>query len=138
MTPRLTGILETALDVDDLERAVAFYKTVFEFEVLQRDDHFCAFNVLNRQVLLLFLRRASAQPTMMAGGVIPPHDSQGTAHLAFSIPAGSGGDWERWLADREVRVESKVHWPRGGRSLYFRDPDGHLVELATPGVWTVY
>ena len=23
-------------------------------------------------------------------------------------------------------------------SIYFRDPDGHLLELATPGLWSVY
>jgi catechol 2,3-dioxygenase-like lactoylglutathione lyase family enzyme len=31
-----------------------------------------------------------------------------------------------------------VGWPRGGRSVYFRDPDGHSVELATPGLWETY
>jgi catechol 2,3-dioxygenase-like lactoylglutathione lyase family enzyme len=31
-----------------------------------------------------------------------------------------------------------MEWPRGGTSLYFRDPDGHLVELATPGLWSIY
>jgi len=27
---------------------------------------------------------------------------------------------------------------RGGHSIYFRDPDGHLLELATPGLWAIY
>jgi len=31
-----------------------------------------------------------------------------------------------------------VKWSRGGESLYFRDPDDHLVELATPGIWATY
>jgi hypothetical protein len=35
-------------------------------------------------------------------------------------------------------VESKVVWPLGGHSLYFRDPDNHVVELATPGIWSIY
>ena len=28
--------------------------------------------------------------------------------------------------------------PRGGTSLYFNDPDGNVVELATPGLWANY
>jgi catechol 2,3-dioxygenase-like lactoylglutathione lyase family enzyme len=37
-----------------------------------------------------------------------------------------------------VSIEGEMKWPRGGTSLYFRDPDGHLVELATPGLWSIY
>jgi catechol 2,3-dioxygenase-like lactoylglutathione lyase family enzyme len=32
-------------------------------------------------------------------------------------------------------VESRIHWARGGTSLYFRDPDGNSLEVATPGLW---
>jgi catechol 2,3-dioxygenase-like lactoylglutathione lyase family enzyme len=46
--------------------------------------------------------------------------------------------WEEWLQEKGVQVESKVRWPAGGTSLYLRDPDGHLVELATPGLWSIY
>jgi catechol 2,3-dioxygenase-like lactoylglutathione lyase family enzyme len=28
-----------------------------------------------------------------------------------------------------------MNWPGGARSLYFRDPDEHLVEFITPGFW---
>ena len=41
-------------------------------------------------------------------------------------------------AERGVAIEGATNWSRGGRSIYFRDPDGHLLELATPGLWTVY
>jgi catechol 2,3-dioxygenase-like lactoylglutathione lyase family enzyme len=41
-------------------------------------------------------------------------------------------------ADKAVPVESEVSWPQGGRSLYFLDPDGMVVELATPGLWRNY
>ena len=34
--------------------------------------------------------------------------------------------------------EKTITWAAGGTSHYFRDPDGHLVELASPGVWAIY
>jgi hypothetical protein len=36
--------------------------------------------------------------------------------------------------DHGVTLESRVQWEHGGRSLYSRDPGGHSVELATPGI----
>jgi catechol 2,3-dioxygenase-like lactoylglutathione lyase family enzyme len=42
------------------------------------------------------------------------------------------------LASGGVTIEARNNWERGGRSIYFRDPDGHLLELATPGLWSVY
>ena len=133
--PNLDGVLETALYVEDVERSVAFYKQVFEFETLVSDERFCAFNVANHQVLLLFKKGASDNPMTTAGGTIPPHDGTGRLHMAFSIPTASLEAWEESLGRSDIVVESKVRWARGGTSLYFRDPDGHLIELATPGVW---
>ena len=43
-----------------------------------------------------------------------------------------------WLAANGLAIEEEREWPRGGTSLYFRDPDGHLLEVATPGVWSIY
>jgi catechol 2,3-dioxygenase-like lactoylglutathione lyase family enzyme len=136
--PSLTGVLETALYVGDLERSIRFYKTVFEFETLEADDRFCALNVGGRQVLLLFRKGGTTAPVAIPGGTIPPHDGEGHLHMAFSIAAPERKKWEDWLSKKEVAIESRVLWPRGGQSLYFRDPDGHLIELATPGLWAIY
>jgi catechol 2,3-dioxygenase-like lactoylglutathione lyase family enzyme len=136
--PILKGVLETALYVRDLERSVRFYKETFQLEVIAEDDRFCALSVAGRQVLLLFRKGGTTAPLATPGGTIPCHDGDGHLHLAFSIPASESQAWEEWLQEKGVPVESKVHWPAGGVSLYLRDPDGHLAELATPGLWSIY
>jgi catechol 2,3-dioxygenase-like lactoylglutathione lyase family enzyme len=55
--------------------------------------------------------------------------------VAFAIPFGELRAWEDHLRSRDITVESRVGWPAGGTSLYFRDPDGHSLEVATPGLW---
>ncbi|HZT71442.1 MAG TPA: VOC family protein [Terriglobia bacterium] len=135
---RLTGIVETALDVQDLGRAIAFYSGLLGLEIVERNERFCALSVADRDVLLLFQREAAPQAVDIPGGRIPPHGSSGSIHFAFSLEREEVDIWERFLTARGVAVESRVNWSRGGTSLYFRDPDGHLVELATPGVWSIY
>jgi catechol 2,3-dioxygenase-like lactoylglutathione lyase family enzyme len=134
----MNGILESSLYVADLPRSVQFYQRVMGLEVLIGDQRFCALNVAGRQVLLLFLQGATTEPMALPGGVIPPHDGSGTTHVAFAIGAEELGGWKARLAANGIAIESTVHWPPGGISIYFRDPDGHLLELATPGLWTIY
>ena len=74
----------------------------------------------------------------LPGGSIPPHDGSGPMHFAFAIAADSLAAWRARLAEAGVEIESEMVWPRGAVSLYFREPDGHLVELATPGLWANY
>ena len=62
-------------------------------------------------------------------------EPDGTLHVAIGIALDQLAHWERWLAARGVEIESRVTWSRGGKSLYFRDPGGHSVELVTPGTW---
>lgn len=137
--PTLTGIIETALYVDDMERASKFYEDILGLRRIGGEaDRLHAYSVANRSVLLLFKRGATAQPIETPIGVIPGHDGAGQNHFALAIPAAELPAWEKHLAGHSVAVESRVHWPRGGTSIYFRDPDGHLVELATPGMWPIY
>jgi catechol 2,3-dioxygenase-like lactoylglutathione lyase family enzyme len=135
--PKLSGVLETALYVDDLDRAAAFYRDIFDLPVLFWDDRLCALAVAGKQVLLLFVKGASAEAAQLPGGTIPGHDGAGRLHLAFAIESDDLVSWEAALASREIAIEGRMSWPRGGTSLYFRDPDGHLLELATPGLWTI-
>lgn len=136
--PSLTGVLETSLYVDDLDRAARFYEEIFGLACIQRDDRLRAYSVGGRSVLLLFKRGASNRVIPLAEGKLGPHDGSGSLHLAFSISAEDLPAWETVLADRGVPIETRIKWPRGGSSIYFRDPDNHSVELATPGVWSIY
>jgi catechol 2,3-dioxygenase-like lactoylglutathione lyase family enzyme len=132
--PGVQGILETSLYVADLERARRFYTDLFGFAELFADDRMVALEVPGRQVLLLFLHGASRAIDQPDGG-LPGHDGWGSMHFAFAISRAALPAWRARLAARGVAVELEKAWPRGGFSLYFRDPDGHLAELATPGLW---
>jgi catechol 2,3-dioxygenase-like lactoylglutathione lyase family enzyme len=136
--PDLLGVLETSLYVDAFERACPFYEQVLGLNSIYRDARLCAYDVGGRGVLLLFLRGTSLAPSRLPGGVVPPHDGRGPIHMAFSIAADALAVWEARLAEAGVAIESRVRWPRGGESIYFRDPDGHVLELATPGLWPGY
>jgi catechol 2,3-dioxygenase-like lactoylglutathione lyase family enzyme len=136
--PALGRVLETSLYVNDLTRSIGFYRRIFGFDSLMADGRFCALNVSGQQVLLLFLKRATTEPIVTPGGVIPPHDGEGQTHLAFAISFEHEAAWTEHLKAAGVRIESRVAWPRGGFSLYFRDPDGHLLELVSPGCWETY
>jgi catechol 2,3-dioxygenase-like lactoylglutathione lyase family enzyme len=136
--PRLNGVLETALYVDDLERAAGFYEGVLGLASLAADSRFRAYDVGGRSVLLLFLRGSTLQTVNLPGGTIPPHDGHGPLHIGFAISADELSTWEERLRQTGIAIEGRTRWNRGGESLYFRDPDGHLLELATPGLWTTY
>lgn len=136
--PRIHGIVETCLYSDDLPRAVHFYRDHLGLRLLESSDRLCVLGVADKQVLLLFHRGETLTPTETPGGLIPPHGGSGPLHIAFAISAGEFAAWEKHLAAQGMPVESKVNWPSGAQSLFFRDPDGHLVELGTPGLWEVY
>ena len=133
--PALARILETSLYVADLDRSEAFYRRLFGFDVLLRDERMCALAVPGRQVLLLFRRGGSTMPSQTPFGAIPQHDGQGTQHLCFAISHADLESWAKYLADAGLAIESRLDWSKGGSSLYFRDPDGHSLEVATPGLW---
>ena len=132
MHPKTEGILETALYVDDVAGSAQFYERIFGFRVISDlGGRGCAMQAGHRQVLLLFRKGGSRSiPT--------PHDGEGELHLAFAIAAAELATWEAWLAENEIAVEEKRTWDLGGQSLYFRDPDRHLIEIVTPGVWSIY
>jgi catechol 2,3-dioxygenase-like lactoylglutathione lyase family enzyme len=132
MHPKTEGILESSLYVADLARSIHFYEKIFGFRVISDfGGRGCAMEAGDRQVLLLFKKGASR-------AMQSSHDGDGELHLAFAIAAPELAAWEAWLTENGIELEEKRAWELGGHSLYFRDPDRHLLEVATPGVWSTY
>ena len=139
LRPVLAGIVETALIVEETQRAADFYRRLLGLEAMFQSDRLSVLDAGPKQVLLLFRRGALLEDLETPGGTIPGGmDATGRSHMAFAIPADQFDAWRRWLERNAIAVESVVKWPRGGKSLYFRDPDGNLLELARPGVWPNY
>jgi catechol 2,3-dioxygenase-like lactoylglutathione lyase family enzyme len=136
--PRVTRILETALYAQDMEASARFYEQVLGLEVMTRTERLIAMHAGGGTVLLIFQAGATAAGGDSPGGRIPPHHGVGPAHFALAIAGEELAAWRRQLGEEGVDIESEVVWDRGGTSLYFRDPDGYSVELATEGLWPVY
>ena len=136
--PEVSGLLEAAIYVDDLDRSVEFYQELLDFTLILQSDRGCALSVADEQVLVILKKGKSRQARVTPGGTIPATEGEGTLHVAFSIATDDLEEWKEWLEENGVEIESTVQWARGGQSLYFRDPDNHVVELVTPGCWTIY
>src|SRR5437764_15495698 len=136
--PEIGRVIEAALYVDDLARARDFYVSVFGARGMLDTPRLVALDVNRESVLLLFKRGATLEPLDTPGGRVPQHGATGVQHLAFAIAASDIDSWLSRLSAEGVEVESRVRWQRGGESVYMRDPDGHSVELITPGLWEIY
>jgi len=128
---QLQRVLETCLYVDDLPRAERFYHDVLGLELESRQEGRHVFLHCGQQMLLLFNPLASRE----SNDHFPSHGSFGPGHVAFAVPEDELATWEERLAQRQIAIEKIIDWPGGGRSLYFRDPAGNSVELATPKIW---
>lgn len=136
MTPATRRIVETALYVADVDRAAEWYHSVFGFPIIfAQEDRLRTLLVAEDQVLLLFKEKGTLQPIEIPGGIIPPHDGSGPMHIAFAMRTEDADPWKQHLASHAIAVESQVRWGDNDTSLYFRDPDGHAVELITGDHW---
>ncbi len=133
--PAIGGILETAVYVDDLAAAHAFYGGVLGLFRMVEGDRLYAYDAAPAETLLVFKRGATIEDVETPGGVVPGHHSDGHSHFAFKIAGKDLDPWRAYLSEVGVAIISEVIWPAGGTSLYFRDPDGNVLELAAPPLW---
>ncbi|MEK6709385.1 MAG: VOC family protein [Nitrospinota bacterium] len=131
---RVRAVLETCLYAEDLEEAERFYAEVLGLEAFQRTPgRHVFFRCGASAVFLVFNPRKTREPDLKLG--VPAHGAEGAGHAAFTVREGELDAWRERLRGLGVEIEKEVAWPGGGRSLYFRDPAGNSVELASPRIW---
>jgi catechol 2,3-dioxygenase-like lactoylglutathione lyase family enzyme len=129
----LHSVLESALAVTDLKRSAAFYQDVLRLHLANGEffagDRGAAF-LVGPTVLLLFRTEESSKP-----GLIPPHGTTGPGHVAFRVEPDELPLWRTRLQEHGVEIEQEYSFNHQPPSIYFRDPDGNLLELAVASIW---
>jgi catechol 2,3-dioxygenase-like lactoylglutathione lyase family enzyme len=124
-------VLETCIYVNDLGAAARFYGDVLGLRLHTGEEGRHVFFRCGEGMFLVFEPEASAE----FRGLVPTHGAHGPGHVAFSVELEEIDAWRDHLGQHGVEIETEVNWPVGGISLYFRDPAGNSVELATPLIW---
>ncbi|HKP15757.1 MAG TPA: VOC family protein [Gemmatimonadaceae bacterium] len=133
----IDGVLETCLYAEELEEAERFYSGVLGLPVVSREAGRHVFLRCGSAMLLVFdpARTASA-PGQVGGTPVPTHGARGPGHVCFQVAAEELHSWRERFTRAGVAIEAEIAWPRGGSSLYVRDPAGNSVELAPAGIWS--
>ena len=129
------GILETVLYAQDLGAAEVFYRDVLGLEPFASVPGRHLFYRCGGQVFLIFNPDATEVAPAPDALPVPPHGARGPGHICFRATAAEIDAWVERLRAKGVAVESDFEWPRGGRSIYFRDPAGNCLEFAEPRIW---
>jgi catechol 2,3-dioxygenase-like lactoylglutathione lyase family enzyme len=127
--PGITGILETVLYVADIDRAERFYRDVMGLKPIGKQPDRHVFFRVGSGVLLLFRAERTRR-----SATVPPHGAAGEIHVCFTISPEAYDTWKEKIHGCGIAVEQETEWP-AGRSVYFRDPDGNLLELVNADIW---
>lgn len=132
----IDAVLETCLYASDLDAAERFYAGVLELPVFAREAERHVFFRCGAGMLLVFDPARTSTAAGEVGGVpVPSHGTRGAGHVCFRIEDDALPRWRERLVSRGVLIEAEIAWPRGGSSLYVRDPAGNSVELAPSRIW---
>lgn len=125
-------VLETCVYAEDLDAAFNFYSNVLELKLHSRATGRHLFFHCGSGMVLIFnpAETASAHPDE-----IPSHGSQGSEHVCWAVERADLPLWREKLVAHRVEIEHEQRWENGARSIYFRDPAGNSLELATPRLW---
>ncbi|WP_299812925.1 VOC family protein [uncultured Jannaschia sp.] len=135
--PSLSGLLEAAIYVDDLNAAERFYNGVLGLPVVLRRDGAHVFFRAGNTIVLAFRPEITQAQTTDGPLPVPPHGAQGQGHICFTADGAMLDAWRERLEDAGFGIEADFAWPNGARSVYVRDPAGNSVEFAEPRLWEI-
>lgn len=130
----IAGLHHVTLIASDLERTTAFYRDLLGLRLVKRtvnhDDpgarHFYFGDAEGAPgTVITFFEYPSMEPGRVGVGA--------THHVALRVATDEELEgWRAWLGSQGVQCTEVVDRTYF-RSIYLRDPDGHILELATPG-----
>ncbi|MCW4000506.1 MAG: VOC family protein [Candidatus Bathyarchaeota archaeon] len=132
MRQKLTLI---TLGVADLERAVRFYEKGLGWKKSTASSGDLAVFSLGSFALALYPR------SLLAADASVPAEGSGFSGITLSLNAKNPQEVDEVLAEAQrsgavvVKPAQKVFW--GGYSGYFKDLDGHLIEVAYNPYWSL-
>jgi len=123
-------IKETCLYVSDLQQTAHFYHNLLGLPIIGQVEDRHIFFRAGTSVLLCFI----ADKTKVDKN-LPPHDGYGHLHLAFEVSPEEYAAWKEKIQALNIAIEKEQEWKNQLHSFYFRDPDGHLLEIVPQGIW---
>ena len=126
----IEAIVETAIYVDDLDAAEAFYRDVLGLEVIGKEAGRHVFFRVGDGVLLAFDPEAT-----LRGDMLPPHGARGPGHFALGVRAEALDEWRRRLEGHGVAVEKEVDLAQGRAVALLPGPGGQLGRAGHAGLW---
>ena len=128
---RANEILETCLYVDDLDEAERFYGEILGLEFVSRQNDRHVFWKCGNRMLLLF------DPTRGAGVRVGDAPSRLPGNRARGVCGPRQRDCGMDVASENARRDHRTYrgMATGWASVYFRDPAGNSLELASPKIW---
>lgn len=116
-------LIETHIEVQDLERSLKFYSTLLPHKKIVRwkDNDAAALVFDDGSAFGIW----EVGKTGIHGGRAGQH-----LHFAFQISPNEYGEYKQRLEGLGIQA-LEYNWPSGERSIYFFDSDGHQGEFMT-------